>query len=1054
MNPLNHIYIKKITLNAYSTLIPLIVMPIDRESASQFSVSKFCRSIATVKEILKFASKGSWSPENVDNYGGEQLQTVGPLLYLQEPPVPSHREGNMFWAKACFGSDVSGLKSDAKLEEGPGDSVHQTKKDQDTSDYNAVMDVSDNHINDNTGVNNKVDSTLEKGGDEVKIMLMEQVEKDLPLLGLCKALDSWTSMMLLAMSNSRTGKYVQPSEIIDVKWPLLSKVLIAMMFLKVAGAPEFAKYVDVRDFCVCLALLLKHLETICVYLFDEACKMGHEDDETSLMFIKFDTYKDLFELLLMGYVNLVKHSNFTTQDSNSYSYADFESDAVDLASISFEFISIHMNQLEDFDYERLCCVLHCLDNLCEVYPMVCISIVTKHRIVLLDQAWIRSLNQPEILLLLLKLTRRIICEDACVAEMTQVEYDVLHAWLLSGIRSSKIPVSLEGCKCIIYGKKIFTRSIHRSCIERSLLTLLEQQWEGMPAAVTSTSTRDGETEVEERNKRGGTGVSIILKAIAVYITNAASIWNENNVYESNKHTNILGSEKFLVSKVVYNWTQLRRNCLNEVQETSFPRFMSFVEIVVAYYSLLKAKYGRGSTCFNKILKGPEFEEMLSEFSLILSRVFNLFVERTKHHDDYTLDVVAESFLGCILRGLLLVPDLLSHTSEPPESESDSKQFSAIKQCLKCVYVEIPIDIYCVVVEYLLCLHESPQSEGVSELTIAVVSEVLFPKVSGKGRYTSVSKETADKVLLRLFKKFGGEPHNNMGTDIALNYPVDLFSDLFARGVTAAFKSAACCGRVNMYTAFHFTRIISRLSNSNETVKQLLTQDLSVFDALHDCIQICLYSDEGQQQKSRNDVVYSILAASAASVTFLTNNLQRAECAIEKECLLDLILCLEKFEIDLKLTASQSNSNSYDKLSVPSPQPSPAAAQGCIIGCFRALKSLSEYQACVSYIQKIEKAEIILCNTANRLYEVIEGGGLVKAYDANAITQMMDELLGVTTDPDPHDQAHTHLHEHTRTQSNAKNRNKVQNQKTLGANNEFSMDNSGTGSDDYTTCSIS
>ena len=195
---------------------------------------------------------------------------------------------------------------------------------------------------------------------------------------------------------------------------------------------------------------------------------------------------------------------------------------------------------------------------------------------------------------------------------------------------------------------------------------------------------------------------------------------------------------------------------------------------------------------------------------------------------------------------------------------------------------------------MLCLHETSQSKDVCEFTITTVSEILFPVKSTNGRYTRIPKETADEVLIRLFKKFGSGD-NAQDCDF-----IDLFSDLFARGIVCAYNTAAREDSLNIVTLFHFTKIISRLSNSNESTKRLLVQELGVFSALHDSIQTCLlyYQHQRKYEKSLGDIVYSIVTASAASITFLTNQLQHVEYAIEYGCVADLILCLENFELDL------------------------------------------------------------------------------------------------------------------------------------------------------------
>ena len=270
----------------------------------------------------------------------------------------------------------------------------------------------------------------------------------------------------------------------------------------------------------------------------------------------------------------------------------------------------------------------------------------------------------------------------------------------------------------------------------------------------------------------------------------------------------------------------------------------------------------------------------------------------------------------------------------------------------------------------------------------------------------------------MFQKFGRSDRTIENND-TLNYAsIDLFSELFARGIISAYKAAVREGSFRFNTVFHFTKIISRLSNSNESVKRLLVEELGVFDALHHCLQMCLHYRQRQHpyQKLQKDIIYSIVTSSASSVTFLTNHVSYVECAIEYECVLDLLLCLENFEIDLKINLKIEGNDTSSSLS-----PSPSAIQGCIIGCFRALKALSNYPICVEYIQSIDNAEMILCNAANRLHEIIEYGRLIKKHEAEAIVQMMDELLGVTNDANP---AMGVIEEIAETQSSNSKNNKV------------------------------
>ena len=141
----------------------------------------------------------------------------------------------------CFGNCVNNDDYNTSHILNAGDNI-------DDKVVNDSSQVEDNEVNEDGAVTINDDNRGSHDNEHHKRKLMEQVEKDSHLISLCKTLDSWISMMLLAKSNSRTGKYVQPSEVVDIKWPLLSKLLIALLTLEIAGRDELAKHLNIKDF--------------------------------------------------------------------------------------------------------------------------------------------------------------------------------------------------------------------------------------------------------------------------------------------------------------------------------------------------------------------------------------------------------------------------------------------------------------------------------------------------------------------------------------------------------------------------------------------------------------------------------------------------------------------------------------------------------------------------------------------------------------------------------------------------------------------------------------
>ena len=181
-------------------------------------------------------------------------------LLLQEQSV--YEDDYRHWMKVCFGNCVNNDDYDTPHVLNARDNI-------DNKVVNDSCEVEDKEVNEGGAVTINDDSRGSHDNEHHKTKLMEQVEKDSHLINLCKTVDSWISMMLLAKSNSRTGKYVQPSEVIDIKWPLLSKLLIALLTLEIAGRQELAKHLNMKDFSACLGYLLKHFKEICLYLYSE-----------------------------------------------------------------------------------------------------------------------------------------------------------------------------------------------------------------------------------------------------------------------------------------------------------------------------------------------------------------------------------------------------------------------------------------------------------------------------------------------------------------------------------------------------------------------------------------------------------------------------------------------------------------------------------------------------------------------------------------------------------------------------------------------------------------